>query len=292
MAVLGYGKNSEFSVSISRKPQRLPYEQRPFWEASDPHSELQYLAWGWRDFGNYPALATPTPDWSFHLILHGSPVLTMPGDRIPLAAGHAISASPRLAGTLGFGDEPHRYTELLVWQWRQPPLVPALRSSERGYQICQLSVEARRRVQAAHLRIRHEVEDPDELTASLLHSIRFEVEVEFARGLFGKRLQNDEQLMVQTAVRWMHRHLQLRNPISVLSHYLQVSRSTVERAFDAVLKTPPSAYYLELRMQTAQKRLAEGKTPIKRIAYELGYKHPGDFSRAYKAFRNAAKQRR
>jgi transcriptional regulator GlxA family with amidase domain len=154
-----------------------------------------------------------------------------------------------------------------------------------------MSVEARKRLHAAHLRCRREVEKPDELTAQLLHSIRFEIDAEFARSLFGSRLRDDQQLMAETAVRWMEGHLHLRDPISRLCHYLQVSRSALDRVFDAVLHTTPAAHCLELRMQAAQKRLTEGKVSIKQIAYELGYKHPSNFGRAFKAFQRRAGRR-
>lgn len=268
-------------MNRSEKTLRLPHDQRPFWESRDPHGNLQYLGWGLRDFGNYPTGAS-TPNWCYNLILRGSPLLRVPGGSIRLTTGQAVILSP---GTeAGFRDKPHRYTELLVWFWRLQPSVPALRSLECGHRIFDMSVEARKRLRAAHLRCRQEVEAPDELTAQLLHSIRFEIDAEFARSLLGTRPPNDQQWMVETAVRWMQGHLHLRDPIYRLCHYLQVSPSTLERVFDAVLHTSPAAHYLELRMQAAQKRLREGKRSIKQIAYELGYKHPGNFGRAFKAF--------
>jgi AraC-like DNA-binding protein len=33
-------------------------------------------------------------------------------------------------------------------------------------------------------------------------------------------------------------------------------------------------------MNVGKKRLAEGN-PVKKVAYDLGYRHPGDFTRAY-----------
>lgn len=271
-------------MNISRKLQRLPHDDRPFWGASDPHSDLQYLGWGMRDFGNYPDSSDRVSIWSYNVILRGSPMVMLPEGPVRLTTGQAIVASPAPSGDFGFRDEPHRYTEILVWTWRSPPLVASLRPAPGGYKICKTSEEALDRLQAAHLRCRQEMENPDELTPELLRSIRFEIDAELARCLFGTRMRNDQQLLVEAAVRWMHRHLDLRNPISVLCRYLQVSPSTLERVFDAVLKVSPSAYYLNLRMQAAQKRMAGGKVSIKRIAYELGYKHPGDFSRAFKAY--------
>ena len=44
----------------------------------------------------------------------------------------------------------------------------------------------------------------------------------------------------------------------------------------------PQAVALELRMQRARQRLADGIIPVKQVAYELGYGHANDFSRAYK----------
>jgi AraC-like DNA-binding protein len=238
-----------------------------------------------RDFGSYSIQSDSVPNWSYNLVLRGSPLLRLPDGPVRFASGQAVLAAPRPPREFGWRDEPHRYTELLVWQWRQPPVIESLRSLGDWYQIFKMSAEAQKRLRSLHLRCRHEVESPDELTPRVLESLRLELDAEFARSLLGAGMRDDQQRMVERAVRWMQGHLHLRDPISRLCHYLQMSRSALDRVFDAVLHTSPAAHCLELRMQAAQKRLAEGKVPIKQIAYELGYKHPGNFSRAFRAWK-------
>jgi len=117
---------------------------------------------------------------------------------------------------------------------------------ERGFRIFEMSSAAQRQKGAAHLRCRQAVENTDDLTAQLLDLIRAEIDIEFARSLSGSRMRNDQQLLVETAVRCLQYHLALRDPISRLCSYLQVSRSTPERIFNAIRRTSPVPHYLDL----------------------------------------------
>ena len=72
-------------------------------------------------------------------------------------------------------------------------------------------------------------------------------------------------------------------PVKRLCEYLQVSPAAVRELFRRHLGRSPQAVALEVRMQHARGRLAGG-VAVKQIAFELGYRHANDFSRAYKRF--------
>jgi AraC-like DNA-binding protein len=44
----------------------------------------------------------------------------------------------------------------------------------------------------------------------------------------------------------------------------------------------PGAFYHDLKMHHCAQLLKRPGYPVKRVAYETGYRHPNDFSRAFK----------
>jgi len=46
----------------------------------------------------------------------------------------------------------------------------------------------------------------------------------------------------------------------------------------------PAGYFRRLKMNEAEKLLRSGAMSVKEVAYRLGYRHPGDFGRAFKSF--------
>jgi AraC-like DNA-binding protein len=59
-----------------------------------------------------------------------------------------------------------------------------------------------------------------------------------------------------------------------------VSSATLHRIFKHQLGHSPDAHFHGMKMSIARTRLANGQS-VKAVAYELGYRHAGDFSRAY-----------
>jgi AraC-like DNA-binding protein len=78
----------------------------------------------------------------------------------------------------------------------------------------------------------------------------------------------------------MESHLACRQPAVRIADYLGISPSTLHRLFKQQVGHSPDEHFQELKMSVGKKRLTDG-SPVKKVAYELGYRHPGDFTRAY-----------
>jgi transcriptional regulator GlxA family with amidase domain len=65
---------------------------------------------------------------------------------------------------------------------------------------------------------------------------------------------------------------------------LQISPATLARMFQQHHGESPAMYHQRLRMTRAQELLETNRFSVKEIAYALGYKHPNDFSRAFRRF--------
>jgi len=61
----------------------------------------------------------------------------------------------------------------------------------------------------------------------------------------------------------------------------QLSRRQLERLFKKHTGRELGGFLLERRMQRALNLLHSSEIPIKQVAYELGYRHPSSFARAF-----------
>lgn len=269
----------------------LSYRDRSFWRAADSAPELQYLGWGHRRYdrsptaprGYYPDFSPPGFIWSYNIILRGSPTILLSDGQHPLGPDQAVLVMYNGTAPVGYVGAPGS-VDLLNWIWRTPPVVESLRPGASGYVLTRLTPDARRRLAALHRACRAEIARPDEHTPAALGAMRAAIDIELARSLRPAKPETDRELTVRNAIAWIERNLHRPNAVGLLCDYLQVARSTLNHLFIEALNESPSDYHHRLRM-TAGKRMIEGeKLPAKVAALNLGYKHPSDFSRAYKAY--------
>lgn len=67
-----------------------------------------------------------------------------------------------------------------------------------------------------------------------------------------------------------------------LAAHLGISRRQLERLFKKYLKTVPSRYYLDLRLQQARRLLRDSDHPVGDIALQTGFSSGAHFSTAYR----------
>jgi AraC-like DNA-binding protein len=201
-----------------------------------------------------------------------------------LAPGEAVIVAPRRSYLAGLHDEPGSRSHVLIWVWKTPPLIAEARPAPDGHLLCRMTDAACERLKSAHAACRRELENPDKFVGKIIHGLRLEIDVELARQALQTPATTTRQLLVESAVRWMRQHLHHNNAVFLVCDYLQVSRPTLNRAFAEILAVSPSSYYQRLRMQKARELLERRKLTVKEAAFELGYRHPNDFSRAYRVF--------
>jgi AraC-like DNA-binding protein len=67
-----------------------------------------------------------------------------------------------------------------------------------------------------------------------------------------------------------------------IAREVSLSRSAFADRFTAVVGVPPKRYLISWRLQVAKEKLREGRQPIARVAYEVGYESEAAFTRAFK----------
>lgn len=252
---------------------------RPFLLDEKSSSDLLYLSWGTRTYGTSPIPVTRHEGWVYLLIRSGSPLLLRPGRRAKrIPAGHFLVIDPDCAS--GWSDRGGRSCDLLTWVWRERPRSDSIRRSKTSCIIFRPDDTAIQRLCRIHKQCREQISRPDLFTPRMLHALRELVEVELERSRIPQNPASRPRL--EFALEWLERHGHELRAVSRLAEYLQVSHSTLDRLFKREAGTSVTAWIHARKMTRAESMLRQGKLSRKEIAFECGYRHANDFSRAWR----------
>lgn len=271
----------------------LPPLGRPRWVCPKQLKlDLQYLSWGKRRFGESEIPISLHHGWVYCLVLRGNPVLQLISKARRAQAGEILVLGPDCAS--GWTDNSlDSVAELLTWVWNGRPRCPDLGPASDGMQIFTADRGLIRTLQQIHLLCRRELEKPDALSALALEELRFRMDVAIARFKTPIHSAPEPAVRLELALRWLAQNVRERSPVASLCEYLQVSEVTLNRLFRTHLRESVMSYHQRLRMERARQLLNSGGVAVKEVAYELGYVHANDFSRAFKRFtgRNPSQDR-
>jgi AraC-like DNA-binding protein len=261
----------------------LPNSDRPFWHSTGNSTDhdLLYLGWGERQFGETPCPITCHEGWMYLVVLDGSPLLVTETARRLIKKASVVIVGPD--HPFGWDDVGARVCRVLVWIWRSPviPLMPS--NNPSALKIAALTDSVLLRLENLHMLCREEVRAADQVMPVALSGLQRLVETTFLRASEAHSDEEQSSQRVNLATRWMESHLACRQPAVRIADYLGISPSTLHRLFKLEVGHSPDVHFQRLKMTVGKKRLEEG-SPVKRVAYELGYRHPGDFTRAYTRF--------
>ena len=261
----------------------LPPAGRPRWVCPKSlNLELQYLSWGKRRFGESSVPISLHYGWVYCLVLRGNPILRLVSKAIRLKAGQVLVLGPDCASGWA-ASRIESVAELLTWVWNGPPRCPGLSPTANSVQHFTADRTLIRTLQQIHSFCRRELEKPDALSAFVLEELRFRMDVAISRFKAPSPSAPEPGLRLELALRWLAQNIRARNPVAALCEYLQVSPVTLSRLFGTHLHESVTAYHTRIRMERASQLLKNG-VAVKEVAYELGYIHPNDFSRAFKKF--------
>ena len=261
----------------------LPPPGRPRWVCPESAQwDLLYLAWGHRQYGQSPIPVSRHPGWHYVLVDRGNPALLLEHERKVLKPGDFLVIDPDCAS--GWSDEPDEVCDLLVWIWRTRPCCSECTPAPGTYQHWMIDPSLQHKLEQLHALCRQEVERPDELSKLAIEQLRIGIDVTVTRLVRRKTQPPEPSVRMELAIRWMAQNLSQANPVSALCDYLQISSATLARMFQRHHGESPAAYFQRLKMARAQELLTGGSLSVKEIAYSLGYRHPNDFSRAFKQF--------
>jgi AraC-like DNA-binding protein len=259
----------------------LPGPGAPHWlPAGKPPGGLHYLGWGRRRFGKRPIPQRLHYGWTYMAVMSGSPVLLTGSRRQSIEKGELVIAGPDYP--YGWIDRPSSTSTLLVWEWSHPPFFQST-ARKNACTFAKTDDVGLADIKDLHIRTRREIQQPDTMSPRLLQSLKDLVDVAFERatGADNDHALRDSQRL-KLAEAWMRRHLDVRAPAEALADYLGVSAMTLQRLFRDGAGISPGQAFNEIKMNEAVVLLKQPGSSVKEVAFALGYRHPGDFTRAYK----------
>src|SRR5215471_319845 len=274
------------TVSVKHIPRtlHLPPAGRPRWVCpKNLNLHLQYLSWGKRRFGESGIPISLHHGWVYCLVLRGNPILQFVSAAIRVQPGQILVLGPDCASGWA-ASSVESVAELLTWVWNGGPRCPGLGPKADGVQTFTADRALIRSLKQIHSLCRRELEKPDALSALALEELRFRMDVAISRFKAPNPSAPEPALRLELALRWLAQNVRERNPVAPLCEYLQVSAVTLNRLFQTHLHESVAAYHTRVRMERAGQLLKENGVAVKEVAYELGYRHPNDFSRAFKKF--------
>jgi len=250
-------------------PFRRPPEVAPL--------ELAHLSCGhrWPDAPHWPAPAGAS--WRYLVVVDGSPVLLVGGETLAVGPGAALVFHPDCA--IGAGDESGGQCRFLAWTWNTPPTHSEL-FPERG-QFLQFTLDRRRlrRLQSLHAQCRGAVVGAAEHSLLRARAARLQIDLCLIEARDGR---SEASVLIERAVDFLRTHLDEPEPVGRLCEHLQLSEASLKRLFHEQVGKSPREFAAEWRMRFALNQLRPPNSSVKAIAYALGYRHPNDFSRAFK----------
>jgi AraC-like DNA-binding protein len=254
-----------------------PPRGRPFW-THPTENGLFYLGWGQRYYGREPLQVTYHTGWSYAVILSGSPTLDLAQGRVVLKKGDICIIDPDCAS--GWSDRPTAVSEVLYWIWYMPPdasIAPAMGQVRQG----RAGVAGRERLHRLHQECLHQVRLGDDYSLKALTGLRAQLDSEFARAFFGgKAPMTEQKIRFDVACRWLQENLARRGAIALLREYLDIGAADLHRLFREQTGRTPAQFLHRVRMDRARELLLNGRFSAKEVAFQLGYAHANDLSRA------------
>lgn len=91
----------------------------------------------------------------------------------------------------------------------------------------------------------------------------------------------DSDHIVQLALNYIDDHLSEKINLSDMAHQLNVCRSTLVQNFRQIIGISPYAYVLQKKLETAQKMIMQGVSPVQ-TARQIGFDNYSSFFRAFR----------
>jgi AraC-like DNA-binding protein len=216
------------------------------------------------------------------VVLSGHPLLLAGEHEHRMEKASLIVVGPDVP--YGWNDRPAAACSLLVWFWSQPP-DPGSPMDKTTCWLRTTDGEGLNDLTELHRRTRQEIQRPDAFSPDALVAIKRLIDTTLARS---NRVTTESETRdahrLQLAEQWMRRHLDIRAPAGALADYLGVSAMGLQRLFRQFAGRSPGQAFHELKMREARRLLLRPGVSVKEVAITLGYRHPGDFTRAYTSY--------
>ncbi|MBC2605926.1 helix-turn-helix domain-containing protein [Pelagicoccus albus] len=259
-------------------PHKLvpPSERYPTWQGKAQEG-LLYLGWGARNFSDEAIPVHSNPGWTYWVLLEGNVTIQHRNGSRDFTEGEGLRCGPRYP--FGFPLQKGNSIKVLNWIWKDKS--EGNECSENEAETVAFSKDQIRMLAALHEQSRILTLDTSANGLATLAHIRSLLDLAFQRARDSQN-SSDGQNRVLAARQWMLHNLNKTNPSSSLARFLDISPMTLHRLFINEVGESPGAHFRKLKMEQARNLLRLEGHSVKSVAFDMGYRHPQDFSRAYK----------
>lgn len=216
------------------------------------------------------------------VVLSGQPEFLAAQHRYRTRRGTVIVAGPDVP--YGWADQRAAASTHLVWIWKDSPTI-GKRLTPHTCWLRAADDEVLGEIEDVHRRTRHEIQRSDDYSPPSLQALKTLLDAALSRcGRASPDAEMRAQRRLQLAEQWMQQHLEIRAPAAALADYLGLSAMGLHRLFRLSAGISPGRAFLEIKMREAKRLLTHSRLSVKEAAFHLGYRHPGDFTRAYVRF--------
>ncbi len=250
------------------------------WRAPDNGvGPLQFLTWGGRYFGGMASAHSASTGWTYVVVEAGSGTLAAGGRTEQVRGPALVLLGPECKAA--WRDASSQVNKHLVWIWRRPVHAVMTGLRRDSFVHYPLEVADAHELRHLHAQCRSEAFRGDLHSEAALGGLQSLLEARIARISEGST-GDPRKETIERALQWIETHVSSRQPLARLADFLGVSPATVQRLFRERLGTTVMKSVAELRRREAERMLKRDGASIKEIAYRLGYRHPHDFSRAFR----------
>lgn len=232
----------------------------------------------------------------FYVVVRGSKVLTMGANQFEMSAGDCAASSFGLPYShqivRATPDAPYVGISLYLDIDRLTKVVLDMPAREQRWTCAVAAGDLSGRAGDAFTRLVALVNAPDDV-AVLAPFYESELYYRLLQSTMGGTLRqiverNDRVRQIKAAADWLGAHNNEPVIIQELAASAGMSVTSFHRHFKAVTGYSPLAFQRQMRLLEARKLLLAGSTNVARVAFEVGYQSPAQFSREYKSmFGNA-----
>lgn len=238
----------------------------------------------------------PTPSFSavfepmFYVVARGTKVLTMGANRFEMAAGTCATSSFGLPYSHQLTDatpeRPYVGISLHLDIDKLTRVVLDMPGSEERWTCAVAAGEMNGAIGEAFTRLVGLLNTPDDI-AMLAQYYESELYYRLLQSPMGDTLrqivQRDDRVrQIKAAADWLGTNNREPVIIADLAASAGMSATSFYRHFKAVTGYSPLAFQRQMRLIEARKLLSAGGVNVARVAYEVGYQSPSQFSREYK----------
>lgn len=226
----------------------------------------------------------------FYVVARGSKVLTMGANRFEMSAGDCAASSfglPYSHQIIGATpNAPYVGISLHLDIDRLTKVVLDIPVREQRWTCAVAAGDLSGQVGDAFNRLVGLVNAPDDV-AVLAPFYESELYYRLLQSAMGRTLRqiverNDRVRQIKAAADWLGAHNREPVVIQDLAAGAGMSVTSFHRHFKAVTGYSPLAFQRQVRLLEARKLLVAGSTSVARVAFEVGYQSPAQFSREYK----------